>query len=78
MGQTVWGLNPGGGQKFSLLIPIQTGPEAYPASSMMVIGTSLGEEWSWHGFATHPLLVLRLKIGSAIILPPHCACIGML
>jgi len=44
MGRTVWGLNPGGDQTFSLLIPIQTGPGAYPASSMIVIGTSLGEE----------------------------------
>jgi len=53
MGCTVWGLNPGGGQEFSLLITIQTSPGAYPVSSLMVIGTSLEEERSWHGF-DHP------------------------
>jgi hypothetical protein len=47
------GFEPWWGQKFSLLIPIQTSLGAYPASSMMVIGTFLGEEQSWHGF-DHP------------------------
>jgi hypothetical protein len=39
MGWTVRGSNPGGGKRFSLSIPVQTGPQAHPASYKMGTGS---------------------------------------
>ena len=68
-------MNPGGGGRFS--VPVQTGPEAHPASFTMGTGSFLGVKYD-RGvlLTTHPLLVPRSWKSRAIPLPTLWACNG--
>ena len=73
-GWTVRGSNPGGA-RFSA--PVQTGPEAHPASCKMGTGSFPGVKYGWRVLlTTRPLLVPRSWNSRAIPLPTLWATTG--
>jgi hypothetical protein len=70
---------PVGARDFFFSKPVQTSPSAHPDSSIIVTGTLYRRESGRSvALTTHPLLAPKLKMGTAILLPPVCASIGML
>jgi len=59
MGWMVWGLNPGGGARFSA--PVQTAPGAHPASYTMGTGSLPGGKVARHGIDHPPLSSAKVK-----------------